>query len=403
MPNNQQRRTQRQAARKERLRKQKARRQKNRGSPTPVVTVTLQNLHESMRAGVELHHAHKFREAARIYRDVLKLSPDHVDALNSLAMIEHHAGRLDRALALQQRAIQLAGDHPGQFMNLGAIQQALGDMEAADAAYQHAIEMAPAYADPYYNLGDLYLQQGKPEKAIEVFDRCMATMGREYHALAYKSHALHDAGRHEEARYLLDFNAYVKTYQFETPDGYTEIAQFNKALARHISMHPTLQGNVMSTEHGMHTGELLKDPAGPMEPMQARIHEAIRWYIDELPNDPDHPAVQWVPKAWKLTSWGVVMSDKGHERAHIHPNGWLSGVFYLSLPNLIDDPNREPEGWLEFGRPTADLHVKSTPLLRHYRPSYGQMILFPSYFYHGTVPFRSKQRRICVAFDVEPL
>ena len=97
------------------------------------------------------------------------------------------------------------------------------------------------------------------------------------------------------------------------------------------------------------------------------------------------------------------MHDQGHERAHIHPNGWLSGVFYLDLPDVIQNPANEHEGWLEFGRPTADLHVKSQPRLRHYQPAYGTMFLFPSYFYHGTVPFRSKQRRICIAFDVEPL
>jgi hypothetical protein len=77
-------------------------------------------------------------------------------------------------------------------------------------------------------------------------------------------------------------------------------------------------------------------------------------------------------------------------------------VFYVELPALIGDPARNPEGWLEFGRPTADLHVRSEPVVRHYRPTLDHMFLFPSYFYHGTIPFRSDERRICVAFDVEP-
>jgi len=136
--------------------------------------------------------------------------------------------------------------------------------------------------------------------------------------------------------------------------------------------------------------------------MVARINEAVNWYKAQLPDDPDHPAVRWAPERWKLTAWGVVMHDKGHERAHIHPNGWLSGVFYVQLPSVIEDPSRNPEGWLEFGRPTGDLAVTSTMDLRHYKPELGQMFLFPSYFYHGTVPFRSSERRVCIAFDVEP-
>jgi hypothetical protein len=97
------------------------------------------------------------------------------------------------------------------------------------------------------------------------------------------------------------------------------------------------------------------------------------------------------------------MFDKGHERAHIHPNGWLSGVFYLNLPELIHDPYKRPEGWLEFGRSSPGINVQSALTFRQYQPDDGQMFLFPSYFYHGTIPFRSSQRRICIAFDVEPL
>ena len=30
------------------------------------------------------------------------------------------------------------------------------------------------------------------------------------------------------------------------------------------------------------------------------------------------------------------------------------------------------------------------------------MLLFPAFMYHGTVPFKSDSKRICVAFDVIP-
>ena len=36
------------------------------------------------------------------------------------------------------------------------------------------------------------------------------------------------------------------------------------------------------------------------------------------------------------------------------------------------------------------------------RPSVGLLVLFPSYFWHGTVPFRSHQPRLSVAFDAVP-
>ena len=398
-------RDQKKSKRKEKLRKQKLREEKvhQKKHSATGFTVTDSNLNEAMTVAVRLHKDGELTDAERIYRQVLKITPDHPDALSSFAMIEYQNQRFEKAIKRMRQAISLVDNNAGYHMNLATVLDRSGELEEAVTHYGRAIALAPDYPDPYYNLGDLYLREGRPDKAIEVFDECMSVIGREFHALAYKAHALDDANRQSDARYLLNFDDYVKSYRFDTPDGYDSIESFNSALARHIKMHPTLQGNVMSTEHGKHTAELLREPRGPMEAMEARIVEAIHWYKKSLPDDPSHPAVRWAPKQYKLTSWGVVMFDKGHERAHIHPNGWLSGVFYLQLPDVIHDSERDHEGWLEFGRPTADLHVRSALHLRHYMPAYGEMFLFPSYFYHGTIPFRSRERRISVAFDVEPV
>jgi hypothetical protein len=59
------------------------------------------------------------------------------------------------------------------------------------------------------------------------------------------------------------------------------------------------------------------------------------------------------------------------------------------------------DGILTFGEPG----IATTPgLAAEYsvRPSVGLLVLFPSYFWHGTVPFRSHQARLTVAFDAVP-
>ncbi len=356
-----------------------------------------------MRHAVAHHHAGRFNAAAKAYRAVLATVPDHADALSSLAMIESRAGRHQRAIHLLQRAVAADGSNPGHFMNLGGALAAASRVDEAAKAYQRAIKLQPTYPDPYYNLGDLHLRAGDPEAAIEIFAACEAARGRDYLALAYRAHALRDAGRKEEARWLLDYERYLMGHDFEAPEGYPDLVAFNAALAEHVSTHPTLRGGILSTENGEHTGELLERPPAVLRALEACIHQGVRAYMDALPNDPEHPVVKFRPDRYQLSSWGVVMNDRGHERAHVHPNGWLSGVLYLELPNVIDDPDRHPEGWLEFGRPTAALGFETAPDLRHARPDYGRMWLFPSYFYHGTVPFRSEQRRICIAFDVEPV
>jgi hypothetical protein len=62
---------------------------------------------------------------------------------------------------------------------------------------------------------------------------------------------------------------------------------------------------------------------------------------------------------------------------------------------------RTEEGVLTFGEPS----MATTPALTaeySVRPSVGLLVLFPSYFWHGTVPFCSIQSRLTVAFDAVP-
>ncbi|HIO46624.1 TPA: hypothetical protein EYN23_04625, partial [Candidatus Poribacteria bacterium] len=36
------------------------------------------------------------------------------------------------------------------------------------------------------------------------------------------------------------------------------------------------------------------------------------------------------------------------------------------------------------------------------KPEPGLLLLFPSYYFHRTVPFKGCEKRISIAFDVEP-
>lgn len=381
-----------------RLQQKRLRKQGGKGA---ALVVTAENKTKALQAAVQYHGEGRLREAEAVYRQVIAFEPDNADALGSLSVLAHQGGRKGQALELIEAAIAARPGEAGFFMNKGAILEAAGRGGDAAEAYRQAIALNSNYSDPYYNLGNLYLKQDEPEKAVETFDACLAEKGREFHALAYKAHALFDTGEVAAGDRLLDFDNYVKTYKFEPPDEFDSLEDFNSALARYVKTHPSLKAEARATRKGRHTGELIKQPLGPMAGMVGRIEEAIAWYKAQLPDDPDHPAAHWAPDEWRLTAWGVVMHSGGHEVAHIHPNGWLSGVFYVNLPEVIGE--RGVEGYLEFGKPTPDLHVKTELPLRHYKPELGQMFLFPSYFYHGTVPFKSDERRICIAFDVEPI
>ncbi|WP_163934936.1 putative 2OG-Fe(II) oxygenase [Paraferrimonas sp. SM1919] len=101
-----------------------------------------------------------------------------------------------------------------------------------------------------------------------------------------------------------------------------------------------------------------------------------------------------------VTSWSMKLKTGGHHLAHCHSKGWFSGVYYISIP---DDMNvNDNEGGIYFGKPSIQVKDEITPDLV-INPKAGDLVIFPSMYWHGTVPFSSEQDRMVIAFDILPV
>jgi len=123
--------------------------------------------------------------------------------------------------------------------------------------------------------------------------------------------------------------------------------------------------------------------------------------IDLLASRPhDQPMAAMKPVNPSLTGWVVSVNGNGHEEWHIHPDGWLSGIFYVDVPDLSisEAPHA---GQIEFGPLPlgASMSVAAWPRWM-LQPRAGDLILFPSFFAHRTWPTHLEKDRICIAFDV---
>jgi tetratricopeptide (TPR) repeat protein len=141
------------------------------------------------------------------------------------------------------------------------------------------------------------------------------------------------------------------------------------------------------------------------EPALARLHaailEAVEAYRAALPPaDPRHPLLRHRDRPLGLAgSWSVRLTDAGFHINHIHPEGVLSSACYIGLPASLGDCESRA-GWLEIGRPPAELGLTLEPLAA-IKPRPGRLALFPSYLFHGTRPFAHGER-LTVAFDLVP-
>ncbi|MEQ1867534.1 MAG: 2OG-Fe(II) oxygenase family protein, partial [Micropepsaceae bacterium] len=135
--------------------------------------------------------------------------------------------------------------------------------------------------------------------------------------------------------------------------------------------------------------------------LRMQIRDAISRYIAAMPDDPDHPFFSRKSKSFAFSgSWSVCLREGGFHTNHIHPKGWISSAYYVSVPQEAADERNLP-GWFKMGETNLQLG-RHERIQRLVQPKVGQLVLFPSYFWHGTVPFQSDSERLTVAFDVVP-
>ena len=101
-----------------------------------------------------------------------------------------------------------------------------------------------------------------------------------------------------------------------------------------------------------------------------------------------------------MHGWHFKLLKTGYQNSHIHPNGWLSGVFYLKIPSQI----KNNEAGIEFSLHGDNYKIVHENIpTKNFQPVVGDLVLFPSSLFHKTIPFKSNEERVCIAFDIVKL
>jgi protein involved in temperature-dependent protein secretion len=148
-------------------------------------------------------------------------------------------------------------------------------------------------------------------------------------------------------------------------------------------------------------GILFNSPSPDIQHLKHVIVAAAGVMLAQLPKDPTHPFLSRnTGNIDFVGSWSVRLRSQGFHISHMHPEGWLSSALYIDLPPEVD--GNGDAGALGFGVPDTALNLNFEPR-RIVRPKVGQLVIFPSYLWHGTLPFESAQDRLTVAFDAIPV
>ena len=316
-----------------------------------------------------LVHEKRFAEAHAIYAGLQARDPGDRDAAtctaNALSMMNRHG----EALAIFEAVIARHGGH----------------------------------ADVYRRAAEPALLGGDPQKAAWLCDQGLRLAphdGGTLAILSIASRVLED-GRDEA---INRYDMLVREYDLEPPDGFSSMESFNAELNAELErLHPqtrefinqSLRGGTQTPGHLFPTGLPL------VTRLKQRIDEAVARYIAELGEDPSHPLLSRRARDFRYAgSWSSRLRDCGFHVNHIHQDGWISSCYYVALPEAVKDEVGK-QGWIKFGEPALEVSLKN-PIRRTIQPVPGKLVLFPSYMWHGTVPFRDKAARTTIAFDVVP-
>jgi predicted TPR repeat methyltransferase len=156
-------------------------------------------IQEKLDFALQQHRAGKFQKARKVYKKILKASPQHTDALHMLGLLEHQSGNIETAIRLLTRAVEQGPASAELFTNLGSALQANGNYNEAINAFQSAIEINPGFTLAHNNLGNALRAAGDQDAAGSVFLRAIEFAPN--FALAHYNlgDLLHAQGRQDEA------------------------------------------------------------------------------------------------------------------------------------------------------------------------------------------------------------
>jgi predicted Zn-dependent protease len=397
------------------------------------------------RPTAALHYTHarsllsleRFDQAELALRECVRLAPRHAEAHDRLAQliwlrtgnIVEATGALGQALekfphddalrGTKAALLQGAGDahgafaclaeratHPESHPNL-VVRAGLAALEfepvTALALAERAMRAQPNNHTTRKLLCAAYLGVGEGARALTECATLLQATPDDQYLIAMQATALRLLN---DARYELfcDYDKMVLSTLIEAPPGWPDLGSFLTELTLHLNALHNPHGHrvlYQSLRRGTETTQDLSRSHDPV--IQALFHAfaaPIARYRERIGQGEDALRRRNRGATRFNGGWSVRLHCDGYHTSHVHPRGWISSACYIQLPDCMR-AGHTAEGTLSFGAPGM-LTTPSLPAELSLRPEVGLLVLFPSYFWHGTLPFHSEQPRLTVAFDAVP-
>jgi hypothetical protein len=304
-------------------------------------------------------------------------------------------------MALLRSALAARPDSAALLFQLSESLASIGDHAASARAFAQAFRLTPTVRPR------LDADAAKPpaDRARKLRDDAKQLLA---HGVAYApviaALAIGESllGHAAKAARLVDYQSFFRCEAI-LPAGGAGDAAFRAGLAHELTAQAVHRKQDKGRAGaGRYTYGVLDAPSPACRLLAAALRRQVERYIAALPPSSSHPFVTSRPARYALRGWSVAAAGDDHFAPHIHPQAWLSGVYYLAEPGISRDDGAM-RGWLRAG-PPAQFGVSTEQgwAERSIEPVPGRLVLMPGYFYHETLPTLCDEVRVCVAFNVVP-
>jgi predicted O-linked N-acetylglucosamine transferase (SPINDLY family) len=156
-------------------------------------------LAETLDLALQYHQRGHLRHAEQLYRQILQVDPQNVDALHLLGVIAYQVGKSDLAIDYLNQALRIKSDSAVVHYHLGIALAGQGRLVEAVASYQQALRLKPDYAKAHNNLGIVLAGQGQLAEAVASFQQALRFKPDYAEVHSNLGNALQEQGALEEA------------------------------------------------------------------------------------------------------------------------------------------------------------------------------------------------------------
>jgi tetratricopeptide (TPR) repeat protein len=349
-----------------------------------------------------------FDRAIDLLRDARDLNASEHSLLIQSYLAKETEADDHHALGAAQAAFEAATNPERQATALADQAKAsvrLGLTAAARSLLERSLTIDPGNKDACKRLAALDLAE---ERSNELTEWCeQLRVSGVGHARLHAARVLGEAARGDlmAARTANGLDLLGHSERLDPPLGWDEIDTFNAALAAELLAHKGMRfERYGSASNFSWRIEGLARPDAPLvNLLLSHIKDRVLARVRSIENL-DHPWLADRPEQALLRAWSVITEGDGFEGWHVHQFGWLSGVYYVQIPDEIRDGTGR-EGCIGFGLPEelAGPAPAASYGITTVRPEPGLMLTFPSHTFHRTFSHQGSGKRICVAFDLRPL